>query len=74
MKKTTIAISFDEEKLKALNRFTKKKNIDYKKELEDYAERLYLKHVPVAVRDYIEDLENDDSSETTRTNRKGNEK
>ncbi len=74
MKKTTIAISFDEEKLKALNRFTKKKNIDYRKELEDFVEKLYQKHVPVAVRDYIEESDNDTSDEPARNNRKGNEK
>ena len=75
MKQITISIQFDEEKLKALKRFTKKKNIDFTKELEECVERLYLKYVPIAVRDYIEESDDEESSSgQTKRVKKGNEK
>ncbi len=75
MKQITISIQFDEEKIKALKRFTKKKNVDFKKELEECVERMYQKYVPVAVRDYIEDsAEEESSSDQTKRVKKGNEK
>lgn len=74
MKQITISIQFDEEKLKALKRFTKKKNVDFTKELEECVERLYLKYVPVAVRDYIEESNEEESTSDNKKVRKGNEK
>ena len=75
MKQITISIQFDEEKIKALKRFTKKKNVDFTKELEECVERLYLKYVPIAVRDYIEESDEEESSnEQPKKVRKGNEK
>jgi len=74
VKQITISIQFDEEKLKALKRFTKKKNVDFTKELEECVERLYLKYVPVAVRDYIEESNEEESTSDNKKVRKGNEK
>ncbi len=74
MKQITISIQFDEEKLKALKRFTKKKNVDFTKELEECVERLYLKYVPIAVRDYIEESDEEESTSDNKKVRKGNEK
>jgi hypothetical protein len=74
VKQITISIQFDEEKLKALKRFTKKKNVDFTKELEECVERLYLKYVPIAVRDYIEESDEEESTSDNKKVRKGNEK
>ncbi len=74
MKQITISIQFDEEKIKALKRFSKKKNVDFKKELEECVERMYKKYVPVAVRDYIEESDEEESTSDNKKVRKGNEK
>lgn len=48
-----ITIEFDAEKLKALEKFTAKKNIDLKAELVKSLEKLYEKHVPAQVKEYL---------------------
>lgn len=62
MKKTTISISFEDEKLAATRRYMSKKNIDLDKELADQVERLYEKYVPANVQEYIAERENEESS------------
>ena len=54
MKKTTITISFDEEKLSALKMYLAQKNIQVEQELEKALEVLYTKTVPAGVREFIE--------------------
>ena len=54
MKKTTITISFDEEKLKALKMYLAQKNMQAESELEKALETLYVKTVPAGVREFIE--------------------
>ena len=54
MKKSTISISYDEEKLSALRLFLTQKNLDLDKELERHFDRLFSRHVPQNVRDYLE--------------------
>lgn len=54
MKKTTITISFDEEKLKALTMYLAQKNMQAENELEKALETLYVKTVPAVVRDFID--------------------
>ena len=54
MKKTTITISFDEEKLKALTMYLAQKNMQAESELEKALETLYVKTVPAGVREFIE--------------------
>jgi len=54
MKKVTIQISFDAEKLKAIQKYMQKKDISLQSELDDALQKLYEKHVPPAVREYIE--------------------
>ena len=53
MKKTTITISFDEEKLSALKMYLLQKNAQIESELEKSLDTLYLKTVPAGVRDFI---------------------
>ena len=54
MKKATITISFDEEKLSALKMYLAQKNMQVESELEHALDSLYVKNVPAGVRDFIE--------------------
>ena len=54
MKKTTITISFDEEKLKALKMYLAQKKMQPENELEKALETLYVKTVPAVVREFID--------------------
>lgn len=54
MKKITIMVSFDEEKLNALKIYLTQKNMQAEKELEKALETLYTKTVPAGVREFIE--------------------
>ena len=54
MKKTTITISFDEEKLSAMKMYLAQKNMKVENELEKFLETLYLKTVPSGVREFID--------------------
>ena len=52
----TITVKFDEERLKALKKYLKRKaNSTVEKELEYALTRLYDKTVPVTVREYLEE-------------------
>ena len=62
MKKFTISFEFDERKMKALKKFAAKKGISFEKELEKYVESLYKKIVPLPVRQFIDDEENEKES------------
>lgn len=54
MKKTTITVSFDEEKLSALKMYLSQKGTQVESELERSLETLYTKTVPAGVREFIE--------------------
>lgn len=54
MKKTTIHISFDEEKTAALKLYLEQKGMKMEDELAKSVEALYMKTVPAGVRDFIE--------------------
>lgn len=54
MKKTTISISYDEEKLTTLKLYLDRKGIDMDSELVKSLDVLYMKNVPVGVREYID--------------------
>ena len=53
MKKTSITVSFDEEKLSALKLYLEQKGQKVEKELEKSLETLYNKTVPTGVREYL---------------------
>ena len=55
MKQINISVSFDDEKLRALNKYLKKKELTAEDELAAALLHLYEKHVPVAVREYIDE-------------------
>ena len=56
MKKDTITLSFDSEKLRATKRYMEKKGVDLEKELTSQIEKQYEKYVPSAVQIYLQEL------------------
>lgn len=57
MKKATVQITYDAEKLGAIRQYMGKKDAELQTEMEDFLQKLYEKHVPAPVRDYIESRE-----------------
>lgn len=55
MKKASITIQMDAEKLRAVKRYMEKKDADITQELGDQLQRLYEKFVPANVREYIDE-------------------
>lgn len=55
MKKATLTITFEKEKLDALTYYMEKKNVKFQAELSDTIQKLYEKYVPQPTREYIED-------------------
>ena len=62
MKQETISISVDAEKLRATKKYMEKKELSIDKALADALQKLYEKHVPATVRDYIDETVDDESS------------
>ena len=56
MKKATITVQFEQEKLRALEFYVGKKESTLETELDDYMEKLYEKYVPTQTREYIESM------------------
>ena len=59
MKKETIAISLEAEKLRAIKKYMEKKEADLQSEMADQLQKLYEKYVPANVREYIDEREED---------------
>lgn len=57
MKKATITISFEQEKLKAVQFYMSKSSTSLEAELDEFMARLYKKYVPSQTREYIESRE-----------------
>ena len=53
MKKTTVIVSFDPEKLDALRLYLSRKGMDLELGLDEFLEKTYLKVVPPGIRDFI---------------------
>lgn len=53
MKKTSVSIPFDDEKLSALKMYLQQKNLTVESELEKALDNLYAKAVPVGVREFL---------------------
>jgi hypothetical protein len=60
MKKNVIRISVDAEKLRAVKRYMEKKEVDLEDELADQLQKLYEKHVPINVREYIDEKQEEE--------------
>jgi hypothetical protein len=54
MRKATVQIQYDTEKLCAIRQYMGKNDIALDNELDDVMQKLYEKHVPAPVREYIE--------------------
>ena len=61
MKQETISISIDAAKLRATKKYMEKKELSLEKELADALQKLYEKHVPAVVRDYIDETADNDN-------------
>ena len=64
MKKDAVTIQMDAEKLRAVKRYMEKKDADLEQELGDALQKLYEKYVPAAVREYIDEGDEDAPSPT----------
>ena len=60
MKKDTISISLEAEKLRAIKKYMEKKEIDVQDELAEQLQKLYEKHVPANVREYIDEKQEEE--------------
>ena len=60
MKKDVVRISVDTEKLRAVKRYMEKKEVDLEDELADQLQKLYEKHVPINVREYIDEKQEEE--------------
>ena len=69
MKKATVQVSYDAEKLGAIRQYMAKKDTEFQSELEDFMQKLYEKHVPAPVREYIESRDSDEPEAPRRPSR-----
>ena len=58
MRKATVTVTYDEEKLGALKMYLLQKGIDFEDELVKSIDTLYSKNVPSAVKDFF-DMKNE---------------
>lgn len=54
MRKATVTVSYDEERLEALKKYLAKKGIDLEDEMVKSIDTLYSKNVPSAVKEYLD--------------------
>lgn len=54
MKKTSVSIMYDDEKLNAIRLYMSQRDLDFKEELEKSVDTLYSKYVPTNVREFID--------------------
>ena len=54
MRKTSVSIMYDEEKLNAVKMYMEQRDLDFKEELEKSVDSLYAKYVPANVREFID--------------------
>ncbi|OLN30104.1 DUF6103 family protein [Desulfosporosinus metallidurans] len=69
MKKAMIQIKFDEERLNAIKQYMSKKDASLDTELDDVMQKLYEKHVPAPVREYIENRDSEEQEKQKRPTR-----
>ena len=54
MRKATVTVSYDEERLEALKKYLAKKGIDLEDELVKSIDTLYARNVPSAVKEFLD--------------------
>lgn len=70
MKKESITLSMEAQKLQATRRYMDKKDVSIEQALTDTLQKLYEKHVPAAVREYIDENAEDLSIPDKKRNKK----
>ena len=73
MKKVSISVMFDEEKLSATKMYMSQKNLDVKTELEKALDGMYAKYVPSNVREFIDMKDRTDFKPKTEKTKKKSE-
>lgn len=56
MRKVTVSVQVDAEKLRAIQFYAGRKNVTMESELEDAINKIYEKYVPAQTREYIESM------------------
>lgn len=56
MRKMTVSVQVDAEKLRAIQFYTGRKDTSMEAELEDCVNKIYEKYVPAQTREYIESI------------------
>lgn len=69
MKNATLTVTFNAEKLDALEFHMSRKDTDLQEELNDTVQKLYEKYVPQATREYIDDKVSRDAAGKDRPRR-----
>lgn len=69
MKKGTVTIGFEQEKLRAVQFYIGKKDSSLESELDDFMQKLYEKYVPSQTREYIESMAEPEEKPKARPNR-----
>lgn len=54
MKKTSVSIMYEDEKLNAVKMYMEQRDLDFKEELEKSVDSLYAKYVPANVSEFID--------------------
>lgn len=54
MKKTSVSIMYEDEKLNAVKMYMEQRDLDFKEELEKSVDSLYAKYVPANVKEFID--------------------
>lgn len=60
MKKAVIKVSLNAEKLRAVENYMEKKEVNLEEELVDQVQKLYQRYVPVNVREYIDEKQEEE--------------
>ena len=66
MKRMTITVSYEQEKLKALQFYAGKNGTSLESDLDAFMEKLYKKYVPSQTREYIESMAEPDEQTRQR--------
>jgi hypothetical protein len=69
MKKATITVTFEQEKLKAIQFYMSKCETSLEAELDEFMTKLYKKYVPPQTREYIESAEESEPRPRPRAER-----
>lgn len=54
MKKTSVSLMYDDEKLSAVKLYMSQRDLNFKEELEKSVDTLYSKYVPANVKEFID--------------------